>query len=204
MTIGNLKLCLPNASDRDVVKYAGPLTATMEIYEINTPKRIAAFLAQLAHESCNLSRVRENLNYSAVGLMKTFPRYFPSLTLAREYAHKPERIANRVYANRYGNRGESSGDGWRYSGRGLTQITFYDNYKAVGKALMYDFITNPQALEKPGAATMSAGWFWKEKGLNEIADIDDFEKITKRINGGLNGFPDRLDHWERIKQTLIV
>src|SRR5688572_18426192 len=122
MKVETFKKCLPYATDKDLIKYAGPLTATMEIYEINTPKRISAFLAQLAHESINLSRVRENLNYSAPRLRQIFPKYFPTMDLAIEYANKPEKIANRVYANRYGNRAESSGDGWRYCGRGLIMI----------------------------------------------------------------------------------
>lgn len=197
-----LKKCLPDARQSNIDKFVDPLSKAMEKFEINTPIRQAAFLAQIAHESSSLSRVEENLNYSVTGLITTFPRYFRTAVEAEPYARKPEKIANRVYANRMGNGNEASGDGWKYRGKGPIQITGKDNHKAVGDALDYDFVSRPEDIMLPGAGAMSAAWFWKINGLNELADQGNFEKITKRINGGLNGLEDRRQHWERIKKIL--
>lgn len=198
-----LKKCMPFANEGNILRFVNPLNATLIKYQIDTPRRVAAFLAQIAHESGSLKTVVENLNYSAEGLMKIFPKYFTQETAA-EYAHKPERIANRVYANRMGNGPEESGDGWKYRGAGLIQCTGKDNFDAIGHALNWDFLTHPEDLQKPGAAALSAGWFWYLKDLNRLADIDAFEKITRRINGGLNGYEDRLKHWENCKKALNV
>lgn len=197
-----LKECLPAAKQVDIDKFAEPLEKAMEKFEINTTKRQSAFLAQIAHESASLSRVEENLNYSVTGLITIFPRYFRTAADAEVYARKPQKIANRVYANRMGNGNEASGDGWRYRGKGPIQITGKDNHKVIGDALDYDFVAKPDDLLLPGAGAMSAAWFWKKNGLNELADAGNFEKITKRINGGLTGIEDRKQHWERIKKIL--
>jgi putative chitinase len=203
VTIEQLKACMPYASEANIDRFHGPLNMAMSRYQIHTSRRQAAFLAQIAHESGSLSKTRENLNYSAKRLLEVFPKYFTEES-AVAYANKPEMIANRVYADRYGNGPESSGDGWKYSGRGLFMITFKDNYDAVSRALSYGFINSPEKLELPGAASLSAGWFWNEKGLNRLADIDAFTKITKIINGGTNGLEDRIEHWERCKKALKV
>jgi putative chitinase len=173
------------------VKWVLPLSKGMDKFNISTPARQAAFIAQVAHESGRLEHVEENLNYSATALLRTFPTHFSPADAAR-YERKPQAIANRVYANRMGNKTEISGDGWQYRGRGLIQITGLDNYKSCGIATGLSLVANPDLLLQPEAAALSAAWFWSAHGCNELADRDDFAGITKRINGGLNGQADRL------------
>lgn len=172
-------------------KWATPLARAMDRFGINMPARQAAFVAQVAHESGRLEHVEENLNYSATALLRTFPTHFSPADAAR-YERKPQAIANRVYANRMGNKTEISGDGWQYRGRGLIQITGLDNYRACGIATGLSLVANPDLLLQPEAAALSAAWYWSAHGCNELADRDDFAGITKRINGGLNGQADRL------------
>lgn len=169
-----------------------PLNETFEKYEINTPKRQACFLGQCMHESGGFKFLRENLNYSAKGLVATWPSRFPNEEHAEEYARKPERIANKVYSGRMGN--TEDGDGAKYIGRGLIQLTGKDNYKAASEALGTDFIGQPQLLEEPRYAALSAGWYWNRKQLNQYADLNpmDIDTITKRINGGSIGIADRI------------
>ncbi len=173
-----------------------------EKYEINTPNRIAGFLAQCGHESSDFTKLRENLNYSANGLLVTFKKYFPDTATAAKYQRKPEMIANRVYANRLGNGPESSGDGWKYRGRGAIQLTGKNNYASfaayIGKTLE-EVVPYLETLE---GAVESACWFWKTNGLNAFCDKDDIEGMTKRINGGFNGLADRKQHYEKAKQIL--
>lgn len=202
ITSENLKQYLPEASLQACEIFAEPLTQTCEEFEINTSNRIAAFIAQIAHESGNLKYVKENLNYSADGLRKVFPKYFPNEEISQRYHRRPEAIANRVYANRMGNGSEESGDGWKYRGRGLIQITGYDNYSRCMTDLNID---DPEYFETPEGATRSAGWFWNVKKLNNIADggsIDDIKKMTKIINGGFNGLDDRIKHYRHIMSIL--
>lgn len=179
---------MPKAKEVD--KYLPHLIDVMAHYKIESNLRIAHFLGQVAHESSQMNRIRENLNYSAEGLLKTFKKYFDA-TSAPLYAHKPEKIANRVYADRYGNRSEESGDGWRYSGRGLIQTTFYDNYMVLSTDLMYDFVKNPDGLLDPKWAVWSAGHFWNSRKLNKYADVNDVKGATKLINGGYHGLMER-------------
>lgn len=181
------------------------LNAAMDEFSINTPARMAAFLAQAAHESTRLGVLVENLNYSAQGLITTWPRRF-SYAESADYARKPERIANRVYANRLGNGDEASGDGWRFRGRGLFQITGRGNYAECSKALYNDelLIEKPELLEQPEGASRSAGWFWQNRGLNNYADSGDFRTLTIRINGGLNGWAERQEYYLKAKQVLGV
>lgn len=164
--------------------WADPLNNACDRFQINTPLRIAAFLAQVGHESGRLSRVVENLNYSAEGLQKTWPSMFDA-KLAAEYARKPERIANAVYNARMGNTGP--GDGWKYRGRGLIQVTGANNYTACGKALQLDLNTHPELLERPQHAAMSAAWFWDSMNLNALADAGDIQNIGSLINTGRRG-----------------
>jgi putative chitinase len=159
-------------------------------YYINTPLRLAHFFSQLDHES-NLKPIAENLNYSASGLGKTFKKYFPTIEIANKFARQPEKIANKVYANRMGNGNEASGDGFRFRGRGFIQITGKSNYTVLSKDTRIDFLTNPDLLLQEANALISALWFWQKNKLNEYADKDDIITITKRINGGLNGIEDR-------------
>jgi len=160
-------------------------------YDINTPVRQAMFLSQIAHESGNFCHVSENLNYSVNGLRSVFGKYFPNDNLAAEYARKPEKIANRVYANRMGNAEESSGDGWKYRGRGLIQLTGKNNYTAFSLAADNNALLEPELVSEPELAVQSAGWFWDTNGLNALADTGSVKRVTRRINGGYNGLEDR-------------
>ena len=169
-------------------KYIDQINAACTKYSINTMLRLAAFIAQVGHESGRLSTVVENLNYSAEGLLKTWPSRFTAATAAA-VSRQPEKIANIVYASRLGN--TASGDGWKYRGRGLIQITGKSNYDAYSQSAGFNAVSNPDALLEPTHASLSAGWFWDSKSLNSYADRSDFLTITKRINGGTNGQADR-------------
>ena len=172
-------------------KWEEPLAVTFLKYDINTPQRQAAFIGQCAHESGNFKTLEENLNYKPESLMKVWPSRFPDLPTAMKYAHDPIKIANKVYANRMGNGTEESGEGSKYHGRGLVQLTGKENYERCGEALGVDLVNQPGLLAQPMYACMSAGWFWNKKGLNALADSGDYETMTKRINGGLIGLDDR-------------
>ena len=169
-------------------------------YEINTPKRVAAFLAQCGHESGGWTVFQENLNYSAEGLNKIFGKYFPTVESAQPYARKPEMIANRVYSSRMGNGDEASGDGWKYRGRGPIQLTGKANYTQFAKEMFEDWegvVNEPDWVnEDKDFALMSAIWFWNKNGLNVLADKEDLLTMTKRINGGTNGLDDRIKHYK--------
>ena len=163
-----------------------------EKYELNTPLRIAHFMAQIEHES-GLKPISENFNYSADRLRVIFPKYFLSKEEALWYERKPELIANRVYANRMGNGNYASGEGWKYRGRGFIQITGKENYYHLHIDTDLDCLKNPDLLLEEANAMISALWFWNLKGLNKLADKDDIIGITKRINGGLNGLEHRKE-----------
>lgn len=173
-----------------------------ENYKINTPLRLAHFMAQIEHES-NLKPISENLNYSAKGLMQTFSKYFTTAE-SLLYARKPEKIANRVYANRMGNGNEASGDGWKFRGRGFIQITGQDNYTALSIATSIDYISNPDLLLSEADSLISALWFWKKTGLNKLADEDNLKKITRRINGGYNGLAHRTELLNKYKNDTEI
>jgi putative chitinase len=181
-------------------KWLQPLNDTFEKYDINTPKRQAAFIGQCAHESNNFKTLEENLHYSASALMRVWPSRFPDMDTAEKYANNPEKIANKVYAGRMGN--AEDGDGWKYHGRGLIQLTGKENYEHCGSSLNIDFVNNPDLLLDPKYATLSAGWFFNKKGLNQLADIGDVVGITKRINGGTLGLDDRATRTNRVLQVL--
>jgi len=168
-----------------------PLNETFAKYDISTPARQAFFIGQCAHESNNFRVLEENLHYSAAALMRVWPSRFPNLEVANQFASNAEKIANKVYAGRMGNGDEASGDGYAYRGRGLFQLTGKENYERCGEALGVDLINQPGLLAQPHYAALSAGWFWNKKGLNSLADSQDFETMTKRINGGLLGLDDR-------------
>jgi putative chitinase len=170
-------------------KWFEPLQETFEKYQINTPKRQACFIGQCMHESGGFKFLRENLNYSAKALMNTWPSRFPDADTAEKYARQPEKIANKVYSGRMGN--TEDGDGAKFIGRGLIQLTGKDNYTAFGEAIGEDLVANPQLVEEPRYAALSAGWFWNRKQLNLLADAMDIETLTKRINGGSIGIDDR-------------
>ena len=187
ITAQQLLQILPNAGQVAGV-FVPVLNTAMSRYQIVGTKRIAAFVAQLGHESGQLTRLVENLNYSAEALRKAWPSRF-DLSLATSVARKPEQIANIAYGKRMGN--TAPGDGWKYRGRGLIQITGKNNYRACGEALGLDLIAQPELLEKPQHACMSAAWYWASRGLSTLADSGKFEAITQRINGGQNGATDR-------------
>ena len=170
-------------------KWLQPLEDTFAKYDINTPKRQAAFVGQCAHESNNFKVLQENLNYSAEGLMKTWPSRFPTKEIADQYARQPAKIAGKVYNGRLGNSSEE--EAAKYLGRGLIQLTGKENYGNCGSGIGVDLLGNPDLLTTPEYATLSAGWFWNKKGLNSLADSGDIETMTKRINGGLIGLDDR-------------
>jgi putative chitinase len=180
-------------------KWFEPLQETFEKYQINTPKRQACFIGQCMHESGGFKFLRENLNYSAKALMATWPSRFPDADIAEKYARQPEMIANKVYSGRMGN--TEDGDGAKYIGRGLIQLTGKDNYKAFGEAIGEDLIANPQLVEEPRYAALSAGWFWNKRGLNALADVMDVTTLTVRINGGKIGIDDRI---AKINKALDV
>jgi putative chitinase len=170
-------------------KWLGPLEETFSKYDISTPQRQACFIGQCAHESGNFKILQENLNYSAEGLMKTWPSRFPTKEVADQYARQPAKIAGKVYNGRLGNTSEEEAS--KFLGRGLIQLTGKENYEHCGSSLDVDLIGNPDWLSDPKYAALSAGWFWNKKGLNSLADASDIETMTKRINGGLIGLDDR-------------
>lgn len=183
------------------LKWCQPLNATMGRFEIDTPYRIAGFLAQVSHESGGFRLIVENLNYSAEGLMMVFRKYFPTQEMAEEYARRPEKIANLVYGGRMGNGDAASGDGWRYRGRGLIQLTGKDNYAAFSMQCDNMALIEPDLVAETALAAESAGWFWSRNALNKYADAKDIVGMTRRINGGTNG----LDHRQALySQALSV
>ena len=171
-------------------------------YDINTPLRVAHFLAQTAHESGNYVFVQENLNYRAASLMSVFKKYFPTLELAQQYEKKPEKIANRVYANRMGNGDEASGDGWRYRGRGLIQLTGKDNYTFFAGSLGIPIEEAADYMSTFEGAAQSACFFWEQNNLNRFADANDVRGLTRAINGGFIGLEDRIKHTEHALHVL--
>ena len=173
-------------------------------YEINTPQRIAAFLAQCAHESGGFRALKENLNYKAESLVKVFQKYFHSIEIAKEYAHQQEKIANKIYGGRMGNGPEETGDGFRYCGRGLIQLTGKNNYTFFAGSLDIPVEECAEYLQTFEGAVQSACWFWETNNLNSLADKDDILTMTKRINGGTIGLEDRKKHYEHAKHVLGV
>lgn len=198
---------LPDAPD--IPTWTRALNDAMDLFDVSTPHRVAAFLAQIAHESDEFRRLVENLNYTAKRLMQVWPKRFTSLAKARRYERQPKKLANYVYANRLGNGDEASGDGWRFRGRGLLQITGRGNYRATAQALALPLEDSPELLEQPGVAALSAAQFWKSRGLNELADDrntdnddEDFVTISVIINGGRTGLESRKRYWARAKAVL--
>lgn len=180
-------------------KWLEPLNATFQKYNISTPKREAAFIGQCSVESANFTRLQENLNYSTQRLMQVWPSRFPNISMAQPYANNPEKLANFVYAGRMGNL--QDGDGWKFHGRGLIQLTGRENYANCGSSIGVDIIDNPDLLLTPKYAALSAGWFWGKRGLNDLADSGDIEAMTRRINGGITGLQERK---EKIAKALLV
>ncbi|WP_041741552.1 glycoside hydrolase family 19 protein [Collimonas fungivorans] len=199
------------ADNPRVTVWLDPINAAFTEWSIGTPHRQAAFLAQILHESAQFKYLSENLNYSAARLRQVWPRRFPTDGSALKYASNPEKLANNIYADRLGNGDEASGDGWKYRGRGLIQLTGRDNYERCGKALELDLLAQPELLQEPAGAARSAAWYWASTGLNELADLkpdgnarEDFVKICQRVNGGNVGLQSRLDYWDKAMQILAL
>ena len=203
LTKQQLKELLPKNPYIDNWHHA--LSILLPDYEINTPKRIAAFVAQCSHESGGFMVLKENLNYKAASLRKLFGKYFPNDDIANEYASKPnkqEAIANRIYASRMGNGDEASGDGYKYCGRGLIQLTGKSNYIAFADSLEITPEEASEYLATFEGAAQSACWFWETNNLNQWADKGDIVTLTKRINGGTIGLEDRIKHYEHALHVL--
>ncbi len=200
-----LKKIIPNIQTQAINTFLAPLNKGMSEAGIDTPLRKAHFLAQLAEESNSFRCLQENLNYSAKALLSVFGKYFPSEKKAKQYERQPESIANRVYADRMGNGGERSGDGWRYRGRGLIQLTGKENYQRCSEACGTDFVSNPESIsEEPECAVQVACWYWNSRSLNQYADADDIKAVTLRINGGYNGLKERQAFLTRAKDVFSV
>lgn len=203
ITVELLQKICPKTKRQVLETYAGPLNDVAKYYDMfDNPKRVAAFLAQIAHESGGFNFVKENLNYSAKGLMTTFKKYFPTEELAKQYERQPAKIANRVYANRMSNGDEASGDGYKFCGRGLIQLTGRANYTKFAEDLGISLDETVAYLETPAGAVSSAGWFWDNNNLNGYCDRDDFIGLTKRINGGTIGLEDRKHHYHIALEAL--
>lgn len=207
LTAAKLQAILPRCKDPEA--WVAALLPAFARYDIDSRERIAAFLSQTGHESGQFAVLEERLSYSAARLVKVWPRRFPSLAFAEQYERNPEKLANYVYANRIGNGPESSGDGYRFRGRGLIQLTGRSNYASASKALGIDLLGHPEQLTEPPVAAMSAAWFWASHGLNELADdrtddndLEDFTTITKRINGGTMGLKERLALFKAARVVL--
>lgn len=179
-------------------KWVNALNETCQEFAIDSPYRIAGFLSNVAHESGGFKFVSENLNYSAASLMRVWSSRFPTVEIAQRYAMQPEKIANRAYADRMGNGDEASGDGWKFRGRGLIQLTGKNNYVAYSLACDNEALQNPNIVAEPKYAAESAGWFWSVNRLNQLADAQDITGMCKRINGGLNGLDDRQMKYSQI------
>lgn len=205
LTKEQLKQLLPKNPYID--HWHNALSILLPDYEINTPQRVAAFIAQCAHESGNFMVLQENLNYRWASLRKLFPKYFPDDAIAQDYASRPnkqEAIANRIYASRMGNGPEESGDGYKYRGRGLIQLTGKHNYTWFAASLEISPDEASEYLSTFEGATQSACWFWETNKLNQWADKGDIVTLTKRINGGTIGLDDRIKHYEHALHVLGV
>ena len=199
ITAEQLQQIIPH--NQYVEHWAEVMQQLLPDYGIDTPERIAAFVAQCAHESSGFTALKENLNYRAESLCKVWPKYFNAGNAA-QYAHNQEAIANRAYANRMGNGPESSGDGYKYCGRGLIQLTGKDNYQNFADSVEMLIDDVPEYLGTFEGALQSACWFWEKNNLNELADAGDMVTLTKRINGGTLGLEDRIKHYNHALEVL--
>ena len=202
---GEILQIMPNAGKR-IPAFLFPLNDMFYEWGLTSGIRMAAFLAQAAHESAELSRMRENMNYSVERLLEVFPKYFTEEE-AKGYERQPERIASRVYANRFGNGDEASMDGWTYRAAGIFGITFRDNYQSLSDFYGIDFVAHPELVATPEWACRSAGHYWSLRKLSQVADEnteESFKEMTRRINGGLNGWKDRLKFWRKACSVLGV
>lgn len=195
---------------KDFDDWTAVLNELLPKYKIDSPQRIASFLAQTMHESANFTALKENLNYGITGLVTTWPNRFTTPQMANAYARQPEKIANHVYANRMGNGDESSGDGWKYRGRGLIQLTGKDNYSRFANSIGMNLDEVISYMETKRGAVEAAGWFWTENNLNKWVDAGDFDGLSDVINrgrktikiGDAKGYSDRLNHYKKNMEIL--
>jgi len=199
ITQEQLQQIIPNNPYID--HWCDALNKILPDYDVSTPQRVAAFLAQTAHESGGYSALHENLNYKAESLCRVWPSHFTA-AIANDYAHNPERIANRAYAGRMGNGDEASGDGWNFCGRGLLQVTGRVNYQAFADSVGMNITDVPAFLQTFEGAVQSACWFWENNNLNAYADSGDFVTMTKKINGGTLGLDDRTARYRHAMQVF--
>lgn len=205
ITVNQLRQLIPN--NKYVEEWHEALVQLFPDYGIDTPQRMAAFISQCAHESGGFTAIKENLNYRWETLRKIFPKYFPNDEIAKRYAslpNKQEAIANRAYANRMGNGPEESGDGYRYCGRGLIQLTGKNNYQAFADSLEMPLEDVPEYLATFEGAAQSACWFWETNNLNRFADAGDIKGLTRAINGGYLGLDDRIKHYNHALHVLGI
>ena len=202
ITIEQLQACFPYTKADRIEYFHEGICQTFQVFDIDNPRRQAAFLAQTGHESGGLNLTEENLHYKAATLGRLWPRLFPE-AVAAEYAAKgPQAIASRAYGGRMGNGPEETGDGWAYRGRGLMQLTGKDNYAACSDALGMDLVSDPDQVSQNPVAVLSAGWFWDTHHLNALADAEDLTTMTKRINGGTIGLEERVANYQHMIQIL--
>lgn len=185
-------------------QWVDALNGTFDRFSIQSPIQQAAFIGQCGHECGNFRILEENLNYRAATLMKLWPRRFPTLEVANQYAGNPKKIANMVYGGRMGNRDEASGDGYRFRGRGCIQLTGHTNYHHASKALGVDFVMEPDLVATPQYAALTAGWFWSTHDCNRLAQAQDWTGLTKKINGGTIGLNDRIHHTQLALSALTA
>jgi putative chitinase len=202
LTLDQLRQLLPK--NPYVNQWHKALSQLLPDYEITTPQRIASFIAQCAHESGNFVFLTENLNYKAESLLKVFPKYFKDMATAKAYEKKPEKIANKIYADRMGNGNEASGDGYKYRGRGLIQLTGKTNYTWFAASLEISPEEAAEYTQTFEGAAQSACWFWETNKINQWADTGDILTMTKRINGGTIGLADRQKHYAHALHVLGV
>jgi len=183
-------------------EWADPLNEAFDRYKISTLEEQACFMGQFSYECNNFKSLEENLNYRPETLMQLWPKRFPSHDEAMKYAHQPEKIANHIYSNRMGNRDEASGDGWRFRGSAICQLTGHDNFYHAGQALGIDLISNPDLARQPKDAAAIGGWFWATHGCNQLAEAKDYNGLTKRINGGLFGAEQRVMVMQQAERVL--
>lgn len=205
ITAEQLRAAVPGTGQANIDIYLPMLNELLPQYDVTTPARIAGFIAQIAVESGKLAKTTENLNYSSVGLARVFAKHFTVEEFVT-FAGQPERIANRVYANRLGNGPEESGDGWRFRGRGLIQVTGRANYTAYSRDTYKDdsCVLSPERLAQPLDAVRSALWYWRRNNLNVLADMQDIRQMSLRVNGGLNGYDDRRYFYEKACTAFLV
>lgn len=201
ISITDFKKIFPNCKTPGI--WVPILSEELDKIQVDTRLRIAAFLAQCGYESAFFTVFEENFNYSKIGLLKIFPKYFPSDDMAALYARKPEKIANKVYASRMGNGNEASGDGWKYRGRGLIQLTGKNNYIAISDSIDKTLLEDPDKIKTDiKYCVITATWFWNKYNLNQLADKSDMIALTKKINGGIHGLSDRILLYNKILTVI--